>query len=69
MVKVLRAAPASRWKKIYRLSRRAPPDYFWERLGVEVKESGKAEFLEVDFLGATIAETLRGGGVQGGSEF
>jgi NAD(P)-dependent dehydrogenase (short-subunit alcohol dehydrogenase family) len=60
MVKVLAAAP-ERWAKIYCLSRRPPPDYFFEGLvqqevsgggrkgdGDDVRE--RVEHVEVDFL-------------------
>lgn len=46
MVKVLAAAP-ERWSKIYCLSRRPPPDYFFEDLG---EGASRVEHVEVDFL-------------------
>ncbi len=46
MVKVLAAAP-ERWGKIYCLSRRPPPDYFFEGLG---DQADRVEHVEVDFL-------------------
>ncbi|KAK5226439.1 hypothetical protein LTR47_009117 [Exophiala xenobiotica] len=46
MMKVLAAAP-ERWKKIYCLSRRPPPDYFFEGLG---DQADRVEHVEVDFL-------------------
>jgi len=47
MVKALVAAP-KRWKKIYCLSRRAPPDYFFEQLG---DGASRVEHICADFLG------------------
>lgn len=46
MVKVLAAAP-ERWSKIYCLSRRPPPDYFFDDLG---EGAARVEHVEVDFL-------------------
>lgn len=46
MVKVLAAAP-ERWAKIYCLSRRPPPDYFFRDLG---EGAARVEHVEVDFL-------------------
>ena len=46
MVKVLAAAP-QRWKKIYCLSRRPPPDYFFVELG---DGASRVEHVSVDFL-------------------
>ena len=46
MVKVLAASP-ERWSKIYCLSRRPPPDYFFEYLGEGAK---RVEHIEADFL-------------------
>lgn len=46
MVKVLAAAP-QRWKKIYCLSRRPPPDYFFTDLG---DGASRVEHVSVDFL-------------------
>lgn len=45
-VKALSAAPG-RWKKIYSLSRRPPPDYFFEELG---DGASRVEHVSVDFL-------------------
>lgn len=58
MVKALAAAP-QRWKKIYCLSRRPPPDYFFSDLGKDA--SSRVEHVSVDFLSdpAAIAESLR----------
>lgn len=64
MVKVLTAAPASRWKKIYCLSRRPPQDYFYDELeGEDVK--GRVVHASVDFLesGERVARGLGDGGV------
>jgi hypothetical protein len=47
MVKVLCSAP-ERWSKIYCLSRRPPPDYFFDGLGEGAK---RVEHVEADFLG------------------
>ena len=47
MVKALVASP-KRWKKIYCLSRRAPPDYFFEQLG---DGASRVEHICADFLG------------------
>lgn len=49
MVKVLSAAP-SRWSKIYCLSRRPPPDYFYDGLG---EGASRVEHVSADFLGDT----------------
>jgi hypothetical protein len=46
MLKVLAAAP-ERWKKIYCLSRRPPPDYFFAELG---EGANRVEHISVDFL-------------------
>jgi hypothetical protein len=46
MVKVLSAAP-ERWSKIYCLSRRPPPDYFYDGLG---EGATRVEHVEADFL-------------------
>lgn len=46
MVKVLAAAP-DRWKKIYCLSRRLPPDYFFSELG---EGASRVEHVSSDFL-------------------
>lgn len=46
MVKVLAAAP-ERWKKIYCLSRRPPPDYFFSELG---DGANRVEHVASDFL-------------------
>lgn len=46
MVKVLSSAP-ERWSKIYCLSRRPPPDYFFEELG---EGAARVEHVEADFL-------------------
>lgn len=58
MVKVLAAAP-ERWKKIYCLSRRPPPDYFFAGLG---EGAARVEHLSVDFMddAEKIAESLKG---------
>jgi NAD(P)-dependent dehydrogenase (short-subunit alcohol dehydrogenase family) len=58
MVKVLAAAP-ERWAKIYCLSRRPPPDYFFKDLGESA--SGRVEHVEVDFLdtSGSIGKTLK----------
>lgn len=57
MVKVLAAAP-ERWSKIYCLSRRPPPDYFFHGLG---EGAQRVEHVEADFLAepAALAETIR----------
>lgn len=57
MVKVLAAAP-ERWDKIYCLSRRPPPDYFFNGLG---EGASRVKHVSADFLEepANIAETLR----------
>ncbi|KAK4505209.1 hypothetical protein PRZ48_003172 [Zasmidium cellare] len=68
MLKVLCAAPASRWKKIYALTRREPQDYFWEELeGLGKDVRGRVRVLSgVDFLeGAEgVKEGVRRGGVE-----
>ncbi len=46
MLKVLAAAP-TRWKKIYCLSRRPPPDYFFSDLG---EGASRVEHVCADFL-------------------
>jgi hypothetical protein len=46
MVQVLSAAP-QRWSKIYCLSRRAPPSYFFDGLG---EGAQRVEHVEADFL-------------------
>lgn len=46
MVKVLAASP-NRWNKIYCLSRRPPPDYFFKDLG---DGANRVEHVEIDFL-------------------
>ncbi|KAK4147309.1 uncharacterized protein C8A04DRAFT_9097 [Dichotomopilus funicola] len=58
MVKVLAAAP-HRWKKIYCLSSRPPPDNFFEDLGEGAR---RVEHLAVDFLSepSEIAKHLQG---------
>ncbi|KAK5175839.1 uncharacterized protein LTR77_000979 [Saxophila tyrrhenica] len=58
MVKVLAAAP-QRWSKIYCLSRRPPPDYFFDGLGDGAK---RVEHVEADFLGSPeqLAEMMKG---------
>ena len=57
MVKVLAAAP-ERWSKIYCLSRRPPPDYFYDGLG---EGATRVEHVEADFLAKPeqIAENLK----------
>jgi hypothetical protein len=57
MVKVLAAAP-ERWSKIYCLSRRPPPDYFYDGLG---EGASRVKHVEVDFLtsGEEIAKMLK----------
>lgn len=57
MVRVLASAP-ERWSKIYCLSRRSPPDNFFEDLGEGAK---RVEHIPVDFLGeeSEIAGRLR----------
>lgn len=57
MVKALAAEP-QRWSKIYCLSRRPPPDYFWSGLGDGVNG---VEHVEADFLAKPeqIAEQLK----------
>ena len=57
MVKVLCAAP-ERWSKIYCLSRRPPPDYFYDGLG---EGATRVEHVEADFLAKPeqIAENLK----------
>lgn len=56
MLKVLAAAP-ERWKKIYCLSRRSPPDYFFSDLG---EGASRVEHICADFLSepAEIAKSL-----------
>lgn len=49
MVKVLSAAP-ERWSKVYCLSRRPPPDYFFDGLG---EGASRVEHVSADFLGDT----------------
>lgn len=58
MVKVLSSAP-QRWKKIYCLSRRPPPEYFFSNLG---EGASRVEHITADFLtdGETIAKHLKG---------
>lgn len=58
MVKILAQAP-ERWAKIYCLSRRPPPDYFFQELG---DGADRVEHVEVDFLAdpAAIAKSLTG---------
>lgn len=46
MVKVLAAAP-ERWSKIYCLSRKPPPDYFFSRLD---GSADRVKHVEADFL-------------------
>ena len=57
MVKVLSAAP-KRWKKIYCLSRRPPPDYFFSELG---EGASRVEHVSSDFLAdpEEIAQSLK----------
>lgn len=57
MLKVLAAAP-ERWEKIYCLSRRPPPDYFFLDLG---DGASRVEHVCADFLSepADIAKTLK----------
>ena len=57
MVKVLAAAP-ERWSEIYCLSRRPPPDYFFDGLG---EGASRVQHVEADFLGKPedLAEKLR----------
>ena len=56
MVEALTGAP-ERWEKIYCLSRRPPPSYFFERLG---EGAQRVEHVEADFLGKpeALAESL-----------
>jgi hypothetical protein len=58
MVKVLAAAP-ERWSTIYCLSRRPPPDYFYDGLG---EGGNRVVHVEADFLGSPneLAEKLKG---------
>ncbi|KAI1609398.1 hypothetical protein EDD37DRAFT_640460 [Exophiala viscosa] len=58
MVKVLVQSP-ERWSKIYCLSRRPPPDYFFKELG---EGADRVEHVEADFLAdpATIGKALEG---------
>ena len=57
MLKVLAAAP-KRWNKIYCLSRRPPPDYFFSDLG---DGAGRVEHISADFLAepGEIAKSLQ----------
>lgn len=57
MVKVLAAAP-NRWKKIYCLSRRPPPDYFFSDLD---DGASRVEHICADFLAdpSEIAKSLK----------
>lgn len=57
MVKVLAASP-ERWSKVYCLSRRPPPDYFFRELG---DGAARVEHVEVDFLSkpAEIGKSLQ----------
>jgi hypothetical protein len=56
MLKVLAAAP-ERWSKIYCLSRRSPPDYFFTDLG---EGASRVEHICADFLSepAELAKSL-----------
>ncbi|OCT51767.1 NAD dependent epimerase/dehydratase family protein [Cladophialophora carrionii] len=58
MVKVLAAAP-KRWSKIYCLSRKPPPAYFYDELGEGA--SARVVHVSVDFLSdpATIAASMK----------
>lgn len=58
MVKVLASSP-QRWKKVYCLSRRPPPDYFFDELG---EGASHIEHVSVDFLedAVSIANSLQG---------
>jgi len=57
MVRVLSAAP-ERWKKIYCLSRRPPPENFFKDLG---EGASRVEHVSVDFLSnsAAIGDVLK----------
>lgn len=57
MLKVLAAAP-ERWSKIYCLSRRSPPDYFFTDLGPDARS--RVEHICADFLAepAELAKSL-----------
>lgn len=57
MVKVLAASP-ERWSKVYCLSRRPPPDYFFRELG---DGAARVEHVEADFLSdpSDIGKSLR----------
>lgn len=57
MVKVLASGP-ERWNKIYCLSRRPPPDYFYDGLG---EGASRVEHVEADFLtsGEEISKMLK----------
>lgn len=57
MVKALAATP-ERWSKIYCLSRRPPPDYFFQELG---DGAARVEHVEADFLSnpSDIEKSLR----------
>lgn len=57
MVKVLAAAPG-RWDKIYCLSRRPPPVYFFEGLG---EGASRVKHVSADFLEepTNVADTLK----------
>lgn len=57
MLKVLCAAP-ERWSKIYTLSRRPPPDYFFKELG---DGADRIQHVEADFLAdpEILAKTLK----------
>jgi len=57
MVKVLSSAP-ERWSKIYCLSRRPPPSYFFDELGEGAK---RVEHVEADFTddSGAIGKTLK----------
>ena len=57
MVKILSAAP-QRWKRIYCLSRRPPPDYFFDELR---DGASRVEHVSIDFLDepSKIAESLK----------
>ncbi len=58
MVKVLASAP-ERWSKIYCLSRRPPPDYFYA--GLPDDSASRVHHVEADFLRSPeeLAEKLR----------
>lgn len=57
MLKVLCASP-ERWSKIYTLSRRPPPDYFFKELG---DGASRIQHVEADFLAdpKSLAKTLK----------